>query len=46
MAVHVQTNDKKPAQICFHSKRPHTIIKMNDNINMDSTIPESMNAHS
>jgi hypothetical protein len=22
----------------FHSKRPHTITKMDDNINMDSTI--------
>ena len=22
----------------FHSKRPHTITKMNDNINMDSAI--------
>jgi hypothetical protein len=29
---------KKPAQICFHSKRPHTITKMNDNINMNSTV--------
>ena len=30
---------EKPAQIHFYtkSKRPHTITKMNDNINMDST---------
>jgi hypothetical protein len=27
---------QKPAQIHFHSKRPHT--KMNDSINMDNTI--------
>ena len=27
---------KKPAQIRFHSKRPHTIAKMNDNMNIDS----------
>ena len=27
----------------FHSKRPHTIIKINDNMNMDSTIAGSMN---
>jgi len=28
----------------IHSKRPHTINKMNDNKNMDSTIAESINA--
>ena len=27
----------------FLLKRPHTITKMNDNINMDSTITGSMN---
>ena len=32
--------------IHFHAKRPHTITKMNDNKNMDSTIAGSMNAHS
>ena len=32
-----------PIQTRFHSKRPHTITKMNDNINMDSTIEVSMN---
>ena len=34
---------EKPAQILFHSKRPHTITKMNVNINMDSTIAGLMN---
>ena len=29
--------------ICFNSKRPHTITKMIDNINMDSTITRSVN---
>jgi hypothetical protein len=38
--------DNKPAQIRFHSKRPHTITKMKDNINMDSTIAGSMTARS
>jgi hypothetical protein len=33
----------KPAQIRFHSKRPHTITKLNDNINMDNTIAGSIN---
>jgi hypothetical protein len=42
-AMHIQTNDKKPAQIRFHSKRPHINTKMNDNINIDSTIAGSMN---
>ena len=28
---------KKPTHVHFHSKRPHTITKMNDNIDMDST---------
>ena len=37
---------KKPTQIHFHSKRPHTIIKMNDLLNMDSTIAGSMNVGS
>jgi len=41
-AIHIP-NVKKPAQIRFHSKRPHTITKMNDNINIDSTIAGSMN---
>ena len=36
----------KPPQIRLHSKRPHTITKMNDNINMDSTISGSTNARS
>jgi len=46
-AIHIQTNDKKkPAQIRFHSKRPHTITKMNDIIDMGSTIAGLVNAHS
>ena len=36
----------KPTQIPFKSKRPLTITKMNDNINVDSTIAGSVNAHS
>jgi hypothetical protein len=36
----------KPTQTGVHTKRPHAITKMNDNINMDSTIPGSMNARS
>jgi hypothetical protein len=32
--------------VLFHSKRPHTITKINDNINMDWTIAGSVNAHS
>jgi len=43
-AIHVCTNDKKPEQIRFYAKRPNTIAKMNDNINMDRTIAGSMNA--
>ena len=35
---------KKPAQIRFHSKRPHSITNVKDNINMNSTIAVSMNA--
>ena len=39
-------NDKKPAQIRFHLKRPHsTIRKLSDNINMDNTIAGSFNVH-
>jgi len=34
----------KPAQIRFHSDRPHTITKINDNINMGSTKAWSVNA--
>jgi hypothetical protein len=33
---------QKPTQIYFLSKRPHTITKINDNINLDSTIVESV----
>jgi hypothetical protein len=35
----------KPAQIHFHSNRPHIITKINDNINMDSTKAGSVNGH-
>jgi hypothetical protein len=34
---------KKKVQIRFNSKRQHTVTKMNDSINMDSTIAGSMN---
>ena len=36
----------KPAQIHFHSKRPHTKTKINDHKNRDSAIAESMIARS
>jgi len=39
-------NNKNPAKIYFHSKIPHTITKINDNINMNSTIAGSVNAYS
>jgi hypothetical protein len=46
-AIHIKTNDEKPAQIRFHAKRPYnTITKMNDNINMESTIAGTMDARS
>ena len=32
------TSDKKPAHICFHSKRSNIITEMNVNKNMNSTI--------
>ena len=32
----------KTTLIHFHSKRPHTIIRMNDNINMDSITASRM----
>ena len=38
-----QSKRKKICIILFHSKIPHTIIKVNDKINMDSTITGSMN---
>jgi len=34
---------KKKEQTGFHSKRPHTITKMNDDINMNSAIAGSIN---
>ena len=36
----------KPTQTRVHTRRPHAITKLNDNINMDSTILGSMNARS
>jgi hypothetical protein len=42
----IHANDKKSAHIRFHSKRPHTITKMNDSINIDSKITGLMNARS
>ena len=44
MVIHILTNNKKPAQIYFHSKRLQTITKMKDKINVDSTITGIMNA--
>ena len=38
------TKNKNPAQIHFHLNRPHTITKVNDNINMNRTIEGSVNA--
>jgi hypothetical protein len=40
-ATYMNKRFKKNAKIRFHSKRPHTITKMNDNINMDITIARS-----
>ena len=37
---------KKPLQIYSHSKRTHTMTKLNDKINMDNTTAGSMNAYS
>jgi hypothetical protein len=34
----------KPTQTRVHTKRPHAITEINDNINMDSAIPGSMDA--
>jgi hypothetical protein len=31
----INKQQKKHAQIHFHSKRPHTTTKLNDNINID-----------
>ena len=38
--------EKKPAHIHFHSEKPHTITKMNDNLNTDSATVGSMNPRS
>lgn len=43
-AIQVQINNKKKLEhILFHIKRPPTLIIMNDNINMDTTIVGSVN---
>ena len=42
--MQILTNDKTPAQITSYSNKPQTIIKQNNNINMDSTIAGSMTA--
>jgi hypothetical protein len=44
-AIHIWINEKRPAQIRLHSKRPHTITKMNDRLSLDSTITGSMKAY-
>jgi hypothetical protein len=36
-------NNERPAQICFHLQRPHTITEMYDYTNMDITVAESVN---
>jgi long-subunit fatty acid transport protein len=33
----------KNLQILFHSKRPHTITNMNDNINMETNMNDNIN---
>jgi hypothetical protein len=42
--TYIHTHNKEPAQIRFTKKPPHTITKMNGSINMNNTIPGSMNA--
>lgn len=42
MAILINTQYKKPAQIWFHLKWSHTITKKNNKINMDSAIPDSV----
>jgi hypothetical protein len=44
--LHIETSHKIPAQIRFHSNRPHTITQMNDDIHMDSTIAGSVTVRS
>jgi hypothetical protein len=43
-AIHLKTNDKRTLKIRFPSKRLHTVTKINDNININSTIAGSKNA--
>ena len=42
----IKKPNEKPPQIRFHSKRPHAIKTLNDNINIDSTHAVSMNVRS
>ena len=41
--IYIYTHNKEPADL-FHSSKPHTITKMNGNMNMNNTISGSMNA--
>jgi hypothetical protein len=41
-----KTNNEKHAQIRLHYLWPHTITIMNENIQMDNAIAESVNDHS
>jgi hypothetical protein len=44
MAIQILMNNNKNLHKFAPLKRPHTIIKLKDNINMDSTRAGSMNA--
>ena len=44
--TNIHKRSTKPGQIRLHSKRPHTITKINDNINLERTKAGSENAHS
>ena len=35
--LQIQSNAENLTQIRFHSRRPHTITRMKDNMNMDKT---------
>ena len=35
--LQIQSNAENFTQIRFHSRRPHTITRMKDNMNMDTT---------
>ena len=44
--MQMQTIKTKPAEIRFHSKRPHTVTTMSKNINIYSTIAGLVNVRS